>query len=551
MTILNGKPVCGGIAFGRIVTFRRKENPVIRTTVADTDGELRRFDAALEKTEEQLRQLYEKALRDADEASAQIFDVHQMMLMDEDFLDSIHGAISSQSINAEFAVASTAETFAAVFTSMDDDYMKARAADVADISKQLIAILSGKACKPFNITKPSIIIADDLSPSETVQLDKKLILSFVTKLGSTVSHTAILSRVMNIPAVVGVDGLTFEGLDGKEAIVDGDAGAIYISPDAETIRIMSEKADDLKKRKERLELLKGKDNITVDGKHIDIFANIGDVGDLGAVIENDAGGIGLFRSEFLYLQTDACPTEDEQFKAYRAAAEKLDGKKVIIRTLDIGADKQIDYFGLDKEENPALGYRAIRICLDRPEVFATQLRAIYRAGVFGDIAIMFPMITSVEEVREIKAVISGVKAGLAAEGKKFNDNVETGIMIETPAAALISDLLAKEVDFFSIGTNDLTQYTLALDRQNPKLDKYYKPHHPALLRMIAQVVKNAHDAGIMAGICGELASDTDLTGFFLAIGVDELSVAPGMVIPLREKVRETDTSKVDIASFLS
>ena len=550
MTALEGKPVCGGVAFGRIVTFTRKENTVSRVQIDDTETELHRFEAALEATLRQLKELYEKALSETDEASAQIFDIHQMMLTDGDFLDSIHDTITSQSVNAEFAVESTAGDFSAMFSSMDDEYMKARAADVRDISKQLIGKLAGETSERFSIKEPSILIADDLSPSETVQLDKKLILAFVTKSGSTTSHTAILSRVMNIPAIVSVGDLPLDGLDGKDAIVDGDAGLFYISPDPGTSQLMEDKAKEHRKRKELLEQLRGRENITVDGKHVDIFANIGSVGDADAVLENDAGGVGLFRSEFLYLQADDYPSEETQFQAYRKLVEKLQGKKVVIRTLDVGADKQIGYFNMEKEENPAMGYRAIRICLDRKDIFTTQLRAIYRASVYGNIAIMFPMITSVEEILEIKAVISGVKAGLAAEGVKFDGSVETGIMIETPAAAIISDLLAAEVDFFSIGTNDLTQYTLAVDRQNQKLDRYYAPHHAALLRLLKLVAENAHKAGIWVGICGELAADTDLTGFFLAIGIDELSVPPGKVMEVRERVIATNTALVDVDSFL-
>jgi len=550
MTVYQGKPVCEGIAFGRIAVYHRKETRVDQTGIDDVEGELRRFDAAMDKTLAQLRELYEKALKDADESSAQIFDVHQMMLTDGDFLDSVHEIIVSQAVNAGFAVATTAETFADMFASMDDEYMKARAADVRDIAGQLISVLAGNTEEQLILAEPSIIVADDLSPSETVKMDKKLILSFVTKHGSTNSHTAILSRVMNIPAIVSAGELPLDDLDGAEAIVDGETGILYVSPDDETRRAMSGKSGELQKRKERLELLKGEDNITLDGKRIDIFANIGDVGDLDAVLGSDAGGIGLFRSEFLYLSTDDYPSEEAQFLAYKTVAERLDGKKVIIRTLDIGADKQIGYFGLDKEENPALGWRAVRICLDRPEIFITQLRALYRASAFGNIAIMFPMITSVEEVKRIKAIVSEVRAGLDAEGVPYDDGVELGIMIETPAAAIISDLLACEVDFFSVGTNDLTQYTLAIDRQNPKLDAFLQPHHPALLRMLKTVAGNARKAGIYTGICGELASDLELTGFFLAIGIDELSVSPGKVVELRETVRQTDTTKVDIDKYL-
>jgi phosphotransferase system enzyme I (PtsI) len=550
MMVLSGKPVCGGVAFGKIVVFRRKENLILRTQIQDTQAEQGRLETAKERAHRELGELYEKALTEADEESAQIFDIHQMMIEDDDYLDSIREIISTQRVNAEFAVASTAENFVAMFSAMDDDYMKARAADVEDISKRLIEDLAGGISEPFSIEEPSILIADDLSPSETVQLDKKHVLSFVTELGSTTSHTAILSRVMNIPAIVSVGKLPLDGLDGKDAIVDGETGVLYVSPDSDTVQIMTAKAEELKKRKERLEKLIGKENITIDGKHIDIFANIGEIQDIDAVLRNDAGGVGLFRSEFLFLQADDYPTEEAQFLAYKTAAEKLGGKKIVIRTLDIGADKQVGYFGLDKEENPAMGYRAIRISLDHPELFTAQLRALYRASAFGNIAIMFPMITSVEEVIEIKSVISEVKARLTEENVKYSDKVEIGIMIETPAAAVISDVLAKEVDFFSVGTNDLTQYTLALDRQNPKLDRYYKPHHPALMRLLKLIAENARKAGIWVGICGELASDADLTGFFLAIGIDELSVSPGKVIQIREKVRETDTAMVDIDSFL-
>ena len=550
MIVLNGKPVCDGVAFGRIVVFSRKETTIEQSRIGDIDAELRRFDDAKEQTLEQLKELYKRALKEADEASAQIFDIHQMMVEDGDFLDSIHNIISSQSANAEFAVATTAEDFAEMFLSMDDDYMKARAADVRDIAKQLLEALSEEKGETFCLSEPSIVAADDLSPSETVKLDKKLVLSFVTKHGSTTSHTAILSRVMNIPAIVSIDDLPLDSIDGMEAIVDGQTGTLYISPDPDTSNAMATKAGEFSDRRERLNKLKGMDNITIDGKHIDIFANIGDVGDTDSVLENDAGGIGLFRSEFLYLQSDGYPTEEEQFQAYKTVAERLAGKKVIIRTLDIGADKQIGYFGLDKEENPALGFRAIRICLERQEIFITQLRALYRASAYGNIAIMFPMITSVTEVREIKGIISGVKAALTEEGAGFSDDVEIGIMIETPAAAIVSDELAKEVDFFSIGTNDLTQYTLAVDRQNAKLDRFYDPHHPALLRLLKQVADNAHKAGVSVGICGELASDADLTGFFLAIGIDELSVSPGKVAEVRERVRATDVSKTDAGDWI-
>lgn len=534
--VLEGKSVFGGIAIGPISLYHRQDHVVKRTKVEDTAAEISRFEAAREKAKEQLQALYEKAKKEVGETNAMIFEVHQMMLDDLDYVESVTNMISSQKINAEYAVATTGDNFANMFAAMDDEYMKARAADVKDISNRLIMVLSGYEAGAMTGEEPVILVADDLAPSETVQLDKSRVLSFVTRHGSTNSHTAILARTMNIPALIGVD--YSDDIDGKMGIVDGYKGRFLIDPSEEELEEYRKAQEQDREKQRLLQELKGKENVTLDGKKINLYANIGGVGDVASALQNDAGGIGLFRSEFLYLESETYPTEEEQFNAYRTVAENMAGKKVIIRTLDIGADKQVDYFGLDKEENPAMGYRAIRICLDRKDIFKTQLRAIYRASYYGTISVMFPMIISVEEVREAKAVVDEVKAELDAEGIPYGD-VEIGIMIETPAAAMISDLLAKEVDFFSVGTNDLTQYTLAIDRQNPKLDRFYTPHHEAILRMLRMIVENGHAGGCWVGICGELGADTELTETFLQMGVDELSVSPSMILRVREKIRSS------------
>ena len=534
--VLEGKSVFGGIAIGPISLYHRQDHVVKRTKVEDTAAEISRFEAAREKAKEQLQALYEKAKKEVGETNAMIFEVHQMMLDDLDYVESVTNMISSQKINAEYAVATTGDNFANMFAAMDDEYMKARAADVKDISNRLIMVLSGYEAGAMTGEEPVILVADDLAPSETVQLDKSRVLSFVTRHGSTNSHTAILARTMNIPALIGVD--YSDDIDGKMGIVDGYKGRFLIDPSEEELEEYRKAQEQDREKQRLLQELKGKENVTLDGKKINLYANIGGVGDVASALQNDAGGIGLFRSEFLYLESETYPTEEEQFNAYRTVAENMAGKKVIIRTLDIGADKQVDYFGLDKEENPAMGYRAIRICLDRKDIFKTQLRAIYRASYYGTISVMFPMIISVEEVREAKAVVDEVKAELDAEGIPYGD-VEIGIMIETPAAAMISDLLAKEVDFFSVGTNDLTQYTLAIDRQNPKLDRFYNPHHEAILRMLRMIVENGHAGGCWVGICGELGADTELTETFLQMGVDELSVSPSMILRVRDKIRSS------------
>ena len=534
--VLEGKSVFGGIAIGPISLYHRQDHVVKRTKVEDTAAEISRFEAAREKAKEQLQALYEKAKKEVGETNAMIFEVHQMMLDDLDYVESVTNMISSQKINAEYAVATTGDNFANMFAAMDDEYMKARAADVKDISNRLIMVLSGYEAGAMTGEEPVILVADDLAPSETVQLDKSRVLSFVTRHGSTNSHTAILARTMNIPALIGVD--YSDDIDGKMGIVDGYKGRFLIDPSEEELEEYRKAQEQDREKQRLLQELKGKENVTLDGKKINLYANIGGVGDVASALQNDAGGIGLFRSEFLYLESETYPTEEEQFNAYRTVAENMAGKKVIIRTLDIGADKHVDYFGLDKEENPAMGYRAIRICLDRKDIFKTQLRAIYRASYYGTISVMFPMIISVEEVREAKAVVDEVKAELDAEGIPYGD-VEIGIMIETPAAAMISDLLAKEVDFFSVGTNDLTQYTLAIDRQNPKLDRFYNPHHEAILRMLRMIVENGHAGGCWVGICGELGADTELTETFLQMGVDELSVSPSMILRVRDKIRSS------------
>ena len=537
MQSYQGKSVYKGIAMGPVVVLKKNDYQVKRTRIEDPEAEIKRVDEALEKSKEQLQKLYDKAVQEVGEASAAIFEVHQMMLEDDDYLEAIQNTIRTEQINAEYAVAATGDNFAEMFASMDDDYMKARSADIKDISERLVRNLSGQDDADLSSIEPSIIVADDLSPSETVQMDKDKILAFVTVHGSTNSHTAILARMMNIPALIGVDMNLEEIHTGMEAVVHGFQGTVIFEPDetvkAQTTEKMAEEAEKLR----LLQELKGKENVTLDGHKINIYANIGSVGDIGYVMENDAGGIGLFRSEFLYLGRNDFPTEEEQFQAYKQAVQMMAGKKVIIRTLDIGADKQVDYFNLGNEDNPAMGYRAIRICLKQPEIFKTQLRALLRAAVYGNLSIMYPMITSTEEVKKIYEIVAEVEEELKAQEIQYKIP-EQGIMIETPAAAIISDRLAEMVDFFSIGTNDLTQYTLAIDRQNEKLDEFYNPHHEALLRMIQMVVDNAHKCGKWAGICGELGADTTLTEEFVRMGLDELSVAPSMVLKLRKIVRE-------------
>lgn len=541
MQIYSGKSVFRGIAIGKISVYRKNEQQVKRVRTEDTKGELARYEAAKAAAVEQLQELYQKVLKEVGEANAAIFEIHQMMLDDGDYNESVENIIETQKVNAEYAVAVTGDNFAQMFRAMDDDYMRERAADVKDISERVLSILNGGQKGKVVTDEPVIIVADDLAPSETVQLEKDMVLSFVTVHGSVNSHTAILARTMAIPALIGTEELPLDDtVDGKLAVVDGLNGKIYVEPDAQTLEEMKKRRQAELEKKELLQLLKGKENVTLDGKKIMLYANIGNIKDLATVIQNDAGGIGLFRSEFIYLEKDRYPTEEEQFSIYKTAVETMAGKRVIIRTLDIGADKQCEYFKMDKEENPALGYRAIRICLTRPEIFKTQLRALFRASAYGNLAIMYPMITSLWEVNKIKEIVEEVKAELNAEQLEFG-NPQQGIMIETPAAVMMSGELAKEVDFFSIGTNDLTQYTLAIDRQNPKLDKFYDAHHPAVLSMIRMTVENAHKAGIWAGICGELGADTSLTKEFLAMGVDELSVSPGSILPIRKIILETDT----------
>ena len=540
MITINGKSVFGGVAIGKLSFYKRNQKVIKRAHVDDTDAEWSRFQEAKDKAVSQLQELHDKALDDVGEANAMIFEIHQMMLEDLDYLESIENIIRTQQVNAEFAVATTADNFAQMFASMDDAYMQGRAADVKDVSERVLDILCGVEDGVQEMTEPCIVAADDLAPSETVQLDKSKVLGFATMHGSSNSHTAILARTMNIPAVIGMGEDLLPSYDGKMAVLDGFTGTLYVDPDGETMTVMQEKRQKDLERKALLEQLKGKENVTKSGQKINVYANIGNASDVGAVLKNDAGGIGLFRSEFLYLENTTFPTEDQQFAVYKQVAENMAGKKVIIRTLDIGADKQVDYFGLDKEENPALGYRAIRICLTRPEIFKTQLRALYRAAVYGNISIMFPMIISVGEIHKIKAIIAEVKAELREEGLPFRDEVELGVMIETPASVMISRDLAKEVDFFSVGTNDLTQYTLAIDRQNSKLDEFYDPHHPAVLSMIRMAAENAHAEGKWIGICGELGADLELTEEFLKMGLDELSVSPSMVLPLRKRIRECE-----------
>ena len=540
MEILQGKSVFGGIAIGPLSVFRQDEVLVKRQKVSDAEAEVRRYHQATEEAKRQLQELYQKAVKEVGEASAAIFDVHQMLLEDLDYVDSVENIIRNQGLNAEYAVATTGDNFSNMFAAMDDDYMKERAADVRDVSDRLVKVLAGAAESRGHGDVPSILLADDLAPSQTVQLDKSKVLSFITRHGSTNSHTSILARTMNIPALIGVDYR--DDMQGRMAVVDGYSGKLIIDPDQDTLAGYQMKQSEDAEKARLLQELKGKEDVTLDGRHIQLYANIGGVGDVASVHANDAQGIGLFRSEFLYLEAKDFPTEEEQFQAYKTVAENMAGKKVIIRTLDIGADKKVDYFHLDQEDNPALGYRAIRICLTQPEIFKTQLRAIYRASHFGTISIMFPMIISVDEVRRAKAIAEEVKSELEELGLPYGD-VELGIMIETPAAAIMSDELAKEVDFFSIGTNDLTQYTLAIDRQNPKLEAFNDPHHPAILRLIAMVIENAHKYGAWAGICGELGADTSLTETFIKMGVDELSVSPSMVLRVRDKIRSIDSRK--------
>lgn len=534
-----GKSVFGGVAIGRIHVFSKGQQQVKRIKVQDTEAEKKRYREAVQTAITELQGLYDKALKEVGEANAAIFEMHQMMLEDEDFTESVENIIDSQSVNAEYAVASTGDNFAQMFASMDDEYMRGRAADVKDISERLVSVLNGASRQQMDADEPVIVMAVDLAPSETVQMDKDKVLSFVTTQGSVNSHTAILARTMSIPALIGVDMPLDAELEGKFAIVDGDNGTVYIDPSEDVLAQMQEKKEQAEEKKQLLQQLKGKETITKDGKKIKLYANIGNSKDLAMVLQNDAEGIGLFRSEFLYLEKEDYPTENEQFMVYKMVAETMAGKQVIIRTLDIGADKQCDYFNMDPEDNPALGYRAIRICLTRPEVFKTQLRALYRASAFGNISIMYPMITSVWEVKQIKKIVEEVKKELRSQNIEFGE-VAQGIMIETPAAVMISRELAKEVDFFSIGTNDLTQYTLAIDRQNPKLDDFYDAHHPAVLEMIRMVAQNAHAEGIWAGICGELGADLELTEQFLQMGIDELSVSPGRILPIRKIVRESE-----------
>jgi len=542
MLTISGKSVYQDICMGKLAFFKRQGHMIKRYKVEDAQTELARMEDALAKTREQLLKLHEKALTEVGEANAAIFEIHAMMLEDPDYVESIQNIITTQQVNLEYAIGATADNFAAVFEAMDDAYMQARAADVRDVSDRLLANLDEEKKDPNVFTEPVILVADDLAPSETIQMDKDMVLGFLMKEGSVNSHTAILARSMGIPALVGIGDTLIEAQEGTFAIVDGIEGKAYVDPDPETLQRMEERQREAKERKELLQSLKGQENVTLDGRKVKIYANIGNTRDIGNVLMNDAEGIGLFRSEFLYLESQDFPTEDEQFMVYKQVAETMAGRPVVIRTLDIGADKQADYFHLDKEENPALGYRAIRICLTRPEIFKTQLRAIYRAAVYGNLLIMYPMIISVEEIHQIKEIEKEVKAELQAEGIPFKGDIESGIMIETPAAALISDELAKEVDFFSVGTNDLTQYTLAVDRQNVKLDPFCNTHHKAVLRLIQYAAENIHREGKWIGICGELGADTRLTELFLRLGIDELSVSPSMVLEVRKKVRELDLS---------
>lgn len=538
-----GKSVFGGIAIGRIKVYNKSEQQVKRVHIDDTEHEKKRYYAAVDKAAMQLQELYDKAVKEVGEANAAIFEMHQIMLTDDDYKESVENIIDSQHVNADYAVAQTGDNYAAMFAAMEDEYMRGRSADVKDISERLINILSGFNASSMVSDEPVIIVAEDLAPSETVQLDKDKILSFVSVKGSVNSHTAILARTMGIPALIGTPVIPDNDIDGKMGIVDGNSGCLYVDPDNEKLGYYRKKQDEQLRQKELLQLLKGREDITIDGRKIKLYANIGNVKDVMTVKANDAAGIGLFRSEFIYLERDTFPTEEEQFNIYRTVAENMAGKPVIIRTLDIGADKQCDYFNMDKEDNPALGMRAIRICLTRTEIFKTQLRALYRASAYGNINIMYPMIANMWEIDRIKEIEKEVRDELKQQGIDTGD-VQTGIMIETPAAVMLSDELAEKVDFFSIGTNDLTQYTLAVDRQNPKLDCFFDPHHPAVLKMIKMVVDNAHKAGIWAGICGELGADTSLTREFLKMGVDELSVSPGRILPIRKIILDTNVSQL-------
>ena len=536
MTQYVGKTIFNGVAIGKILFYQKNEQQIKRVKIEDSEAEIKRFEAAKQKAIEQLKELYEKALVDVGEANAMIFDVHAMMLEDADYNDSVYNIINNENVNAEFAVATTGDNFSVMFAEMDDEYFKARAADVKDISERVIDVLSGNTSDNNIMSEPVIIVAKDLAPSETVQMDKTKLLGFVTKFGSSNSHTAILARTMNIPALIGIE--IDSEWNGKTAVIDGRRGLLFIEPDEDTLEKYKAEIEKDEEAKKLLTNLKGLKDETLDGKQIKLYANIGSVADVANVLANDAAGIGLFRSEFLYLEKTDYPTEEEQFQVYKTVVQNMAGKKVVIRTLDIGADKQVDYFNMDKEENPAMGYRAIRICLDRLDIFKTQLRALYRASAFGSVAIMFPMIISVDEVTKIKKICEEIKAELSSGGIDYGD-VELGIMIETPASVMISDLLAKEVDFFSIGTNDLTQYTLAIDRQNSKLDNIYDSHHEAVLRMIKMVIDNGHKEGIWVGICGELGADTTLTETFIKMGIDELSVSPSFILPIRKIIRET------------
>lgn len=545
MQNINGKIAFRGIAIGKIKEISKETNVVRRVKINDVQAEIERFEAARDQAAQELKELYDKAVKEVGEANAAIFEVHQMMLEDEDYLDSIHNIIEVQAVNAEFAVAATGDNFARMFAEMNDDYMKERAADVKDISERVIRILSRKEENIHTSEEEKekyIIVADDLAPSETIQLDRERVLAFVTRQGSANSHTAILARTMNIPALVST--AIPKEVNGKSAIVDGFKGIVILDPEEDVLKEYVRKQQDEKRHEELLQQLKGKPTVTKEGKKIRLYANIGEVKDLGAVLQNDAEGIGLFRSEFLYLESNDYPSEDVQFAAYKDVLSKMVNKRVIVRTLDIGADKQVDYFNMPKEENPAMGIRAIRICLQRPDIFKTQLRALYRASVFGKLAIMFPMIASEWEIVKILEIIDEVKAELDSEGIAYSKNVELGCMIETPAAAVISDILSKHLDFFSIGTNDLTQYTLAADRQNPDIGKFCDTHHVAILRLINMIVQNAHKNGTWVGICGELGADLELTEAFLAIGVDELSVTPSAILPIRKKVIETNVSEI-------
>ncbi len=543
MIIYEGKSVFSGIAIGKLSVYKKNEQTVKREKVADVEAEVARYADAREKTIEQLQALHDKAVKEVGEAGAEIFEAHQLMVEDEDYIESVENIIRSQNVNAEFAVAETGDNFQKMFLEMEDEYFRGRAADIKDISERIINCLLGGGSGGIESDEPVIVVADDLAPSETVQMDKDKILSFVTVHGSANSHTSILAKTMNIPAIIGCPVPLTDEMNGKEAVVDGFEGKVYVDPDPD---ILAEKKKLLLKEQEKkalLQQLKGKENVTLDGQKINLYANIGNTKDLALVLENDAGGIGLFRSEFIYLGSDDYPTEDEQFAIYKQVAQTMAGKKVIIRTLDIGADKQADYFNLPHEENPALGLRAIRICLTRPDVFKTQLRAILRASAYGKISIMFPMIISVDEVKKIKEIVAEVKKELDEIGVDYDKNIELGIMIETPAAVMMAEELAKEVDFFSVGTNDLTQYTLAIDRQNQSLDEFYDSHHPGLMKMLKMVVDGAHKGGAWAGICGELGSDLTLTKEFLAMGYDELSVSPGRILPLRKIVLETNVGE--------